>query len=155
MTKRFKPTEDVSDLSKNKLVDLMKANAGIVETEEDDDIVDVVDTQQQSDKKLEKDFNEARTNIKDVIEKMTELLDGSVQLAKASDHPRAFEVAGNLANSIIAANLNILDAHEKKKKIEGVKPGTPEKQTNIQNNTVFVGSQAELLKLMREKKNDE
>lgn len=138
----FKPAtpEEIRDLSKKSLGDIIpKEKSEVTENE-------------QSPSNIDKDFEGARDNIKSIVEKGNGILDDMIALAKASDHPRAFEVAGSLINTLISANKDLLEIYEKKNKIKGVSQKTPEPtQTNIQNNTVFVGSPNELLDILSKK----
>lgn len=141
--KKFTATTDISEYSTFKILDSSKPVSG--------DIVEVQQDNKKESSEIDSDFDDVRSNIKEIIEKGSTLLDSMIELAKASDHPRAFEVAGNLATSLINANKELLDIHEKKNKIKGNQKSTSDSQTNIQNNTVFVGSPAEVAELFRNK----
>lgn len=101
------------------------------------------------------DFEIARNNIKQIIKKGQDVLDDMISLAKASDHPRAFEVTGTLIKTLVDANKDLMDLHKRKKELRG-KP-TPDKSGvtnvthNVQNNsTVFVGTSKDLLDALSE-----
>lgn len=141
----FKPTTDISDLSNKTLKDLFASDAPsreVVEFEQPKETSDIDD-----------DFEKVRTNISDIIEKGSGVLDDMINLARASDHPRAFEVAGTLINTLINANKDLLEIHEKKKKIAG-KVQEPT-SGSVTNNNVFVGSTKDLKDFLNNRKNNE
>jgi dTDP-D-glucose 4,6-dehydratase len=88
------------------------------------------------------DFAKARQNIATLIEKGESAVDGILQLAKESEHPRAYEVASTLIKTMVEANKELLDVHKQKKDLEKEDYQGPSKA--VQNNTVFVGSTKEL-----------
>lgn len=107
-----------------------------------DDVPDIV--------KADTEF--ARNNIIGLIEFGKEALQGSLELAKSSEKARDYEVFGSLMNQMIDANLKLLELQERRAKALKDVP-VPENQTNIQNNinnTVYVGSTADLLTLVKQ-----
>ena len=92
------------------------------------------------------DFEYARGNMINTIEKGNEALQGILDVAGMGQHPRAYEVAANLVKTMVEANKELLDLQKKKKEIEKI-----EAKTNPQtvNNNLFVGSTAELLKALK------
>ena len=99
------------------------------------------------DNKVEQDFEFARINQIQVIDKGREALDNMLDVAQMSQHPRGYEVVATLMNSITTANEKLLDLSKRKKDLEG------EKNPTTINNNLFVGSTNELQKLL--KKNNE
>ena len=99
-----------------------------------------------NDDDITKDYNYARENMYDVIERGTEALDYLLELAKASEHPRAFEVVSTLTKTLVDANKDLLEVQTKLKKLR-----EEEKQDSPQNvtNALFVGSTADLQKLIK------
>lgn len=95
---------------------------------------------------ITKDYTYARENLYDVIERGTEALDYLLELAKASEHPRAFEVVSTLTKTLVDANKDLLEVQTKVKKLR-----EEEKQDSPQNvtNALFVGSTADLQKLIK------
>jgi hypothetical protein len=95
---------------------------------------------------ITKDYTYARENLYEVIERGTEALDHLLELAKASEHPRAFEVVSTLIKTIGDANKDLLDVQTKVKKLkEETKQDQPQNVTNA----LFVGSTADLQKLIK------
>jgi len=101
-----------------------------------------------NDDDITKDYTYARENIYDVIERGTEALDHLLELAKASEHPRAFEVVSTLTKTLVDANKDLLDMQSKLKKLK-------EENNEPQNvtNALFVGSTADLQKMLKKDDN--
>ena len=98
---------------------------------------------------ISKDYQYARENLYDVIERGTEALDHLLELAKASEHPRAFEVVSTLTKTLVDANKDLLEVQAKVKKLTEEEKSDPQNVTNA----LFVGSTADLQKML--KKNDD
>ena len=101
---------------------------------------------QSSSDKIEQDYDKARTNIHDLLSKGQEALVNALEVAKQSEHPRAFEVVGNLVKQLTDVNQQLIDLHQQKAKLDAPKNGE-KKVTN--NNAIFVGSTAELTKMIK------
>ena len=95
---------------------------------------------------VQDDYKYARNNLYDVIDKGNEALDYLLELAKASEHPRAFEVVGQITKTLVDANNNLLDLQKKIKDLSK----DEDKPQNV-TNSLFVGSTDELLKLLENK----
>lgn len=95
----------------------------------------------------EDDFQLARETLRDLISTNTDILDSLVSVAKGSESPRAFEVAGQLIKTQAEIAQSLLNAHKQKKDIDKV---TNAENNNIktQNNIVFSGSTSELMKMI-------
>ena len=93
---------------------------------------------------ITKDYTYARENMYDVIERGTEALDYLLELAKASEHPRAFEVVSTLTKTLVDANKDLLEVQTKLKKLK-----EEDKQPQNVTNALFVGSTADLQKLIK------
>ena len=100
------------------------------------------------DKDPDIDFETGRKNLYNLLDKGNEAIDGILELAKEGEHPRAYEVAGQLIKTVSEVSQNLLDLQEKLKKIKDV----PEKGPKNVTNALFVGSTAELTKLLKNKK---
>lgn len=100
----------------------------------------------QSDDKAQSDYDYARKNLYDIIERGQEALDDMIDFAKQAQHPRAFEVVGGLINNLVDANERLLDLN---KKIKDLKKGEESKSPQTVNNNLFVGSTSELQKLLK------
>ena len=95
---------------------------------------------------LKKDYEYTRANLYSLIEKGQEAVDGILELAQESDQPRAYEVAGQLIKHIGDVADKLVDLQKKVNEIENPKK---EKQVNTTNNTMFVGSTADLAKFLK------
>ena len=93
------------------------------------------------------DYNYARENYYNLIERNQDAVEEMLEIAKQSEHPRAFEVVGQLIKSGLDANKELMSLHKTKKEL------SIEKNTQtLVNNAVFVGSTAELQKLLKAKR---
>ena len=95
---------------------------------------------------IKKDYDYTRGNLYSIIEKGQEAINGILELAQESEMPRAYEVAGQLIKNVADATDKLMDLQKKLKDIEedrGVKG-----PTNV-TNALFVGSTAELAKLLK------
>ena len=129
-TKKFDGIEDALDVE-----------TAIVPTEEAP-LADPTATKDQ----LKKDYEYTRANLYSLIEKGQEAVDGILELAQESDQPRAYEVAGQLIKHIGDVADKLVDLQKKVNEIENPKK---EKQVNTTNNTMFVGSTADLAKFLK------
>jgi hypothetical protein len=96
------------------------------------------------DKQVDDDFEYARGNMIAAIEKGQEALNGVLEVAGMSQHPRAYEVAATLVKTLADANKDLLELQKRKKDLTGVGPNP----TTV-NNNLFVGSTAELQQLIK------
>ena len=100
---------------------------------------------------IKKDYEYTRGNLYSLIEKGQEAINGILQLAQESEMPRAYEVAGQLIKNVAYATDKLMDLQKKLKNIEEDKQ--PRGPTNV-TNALFVGSTAELAKLLKKQSND-
>ena len=98
----------------------------------------------------EKDYQYARAQIYDIVEKMQESLNGAMEVAQQSDHPRAYEVVFQGAKHTADAVEKLQDLHKKMADVETEEQKQVVNQT--QNNVFMSGSTAELLKMLKENK---
>jgi len=95
---------------------------------------------------VKKDYEYTRGNLYSIIEKGQEALNGILELAQESEMPRAYEVAGQLIKNVADATDKLIDLQKKLKDIEEEKPV---RGPSTVNNALFVGSTAELQKLLK------
>lgn len=106
------------------------------------------------DDSAKKDFEIARANIHNMLENGQEAMVKLAQIADSSQHPRAFEVLAKLMDTMLSANEKLLDLQTKIREIDTADSPMNEKAKTI-NNNLFVGSTAELQKVLQDmKKND-
>ena len=98
----------------------------------------------------EKDYQYARAQIYDIVEKMQESLNGAMEVAQQSDHPRAYEVVFQGAKHTADAVEKLQDLHKKMADTEKEVEKAAVNQT--QNNIFMSGSTADLLKMLKENK---
>ena len=96
---------------------------------------------------VERDYEYQRQNFYNLVERGTDAVEGILELAKESDHPRAYEVAGNLIKQVAEVTEKLGDLQEKMRKLKEVPNNAPKSVTNA----LFVGSTAELQKMLKEK----
>ena len=101
---------------------------------------------------VKKDYEYTRGNLYSLIEKGQEAINGILELAQESEMPRAYEVAGQLIKNVADATDKLMDLQKKLKDIEEEKVG---KGPTTVNNALFVGSTAELAKLLKQQTQDE
>ena len=104
---------------------------------------EVVKVEPADDQKLENDFQYARENLYNIIERGTDALNGIVDLANQSQHPRSFEVVADLVRTLSGANKDLLDIQKKMKDMDPDK----HKPQKVENN-LFIGSTKELTDLL-------
>jgi len=97
---------------------------------------------------VDTDFDTGRGELYKLLEKGNEAIDGILALAKEGEHPRAYEVAGQLIKSQSEIAQNLLDLQDKLKKIKDIKGDVPKNVTNA----LFVGSTTELQKMIKKNK---
>jgi len=130
-------TKDILD----EILDIEEATAELVEakpstlTVKRDKNLDDVDS----------DYKYQRENFYNLIERGQDAIDGILEVAKQSDHPRAFEVAGNLISQVADVTEKLSRLQSSMKKLKEVPSNAPKSVTNA----LYVGSTAELQKLLK------
>ena len=100
-----------------------------------------------NDSDIEKDYEYQRDNFYNLVEKGSAAIDGILELAKESEHPRTYEVAGNLIKQVAEVTEKLGDLQEKMRRLKEVPNTAPKSVTNA----LFVGSTAELQKMIKKK----
>jgi hypothetical protein len=129
------------------ITDALDIETSIVPEEPKDVSVEILPTTTKE--QLKKDYEYTRANLYSLIEKGQEAVDGILELAQESDQPRAYEVAGQLIKHIGDVADKLVDLQKKVNEIENPKK---EKQVTTTNNTMFVGSTAELAKFLKQQR---
>ena len=123
-----------------------------------DEVLGIVETPQRDVAKTEKvkplvngqedetDFQYARENLYNLIERGQDGLEELLEIAKQSQHPRAFEVVGQMIDKLANTNKELLNLHKTKKDL------TTESAPKTVSNNLFVGSTAELQKFLKKGK---
>ena len=100
---------------------------------------------------VDKDYEYQRENFYNLVEKGTAAIDGILELAKESEHPRTYQVAGNLIKQVAEVTEKLGDLQEKMRKLKEVPSNAPKNVTNA----LFVGSTKELQTMLKDKLKDE
>jgi hypothetical protein len=95
---------------------------------------------------IDSDFEFARNNIRELAEKGKAAVDNILQVASATDHPRAYEVAANLLKSMADINKDLIELQKKKRDLM---PQKEQPQITV-DKAVFVGSTSDLIKQIKQ-----
>ena len=95
------------------------------------------------------DYETSRAQLHSLVMKGQEAVDGILDVARASDHPRAYEVAGQLIKNVGDVADKLIDLQTKMKELDKEEKTGP---SNVTNNTMFVGSTADLQKMLKQQK---
>jgi len=103
--------------------------------------------QPQRSKSIENDYKYARENLYNLVERGQDAIDGILELSKETEHPRAYEVAGQLIKTVSDTAEKLLDIQKKLKDLEK----EDEQKIGTQHNHLYVGSTSELQKFLKSK----
>jgi len=142
----MKMTKKFDDLNETFNVD------GEVVSKESEGAVQKIENVNFSTEDIKKDYEYTRGNLYSLIEKGQEAINGILELAQESEMPRAYEVAGQLIKNVADATDKLMDLQKKLKEVEEEKQGKG--PTNV-TNALFVGSTAELAKLIKQQSKNE
>jgi hypothetical protein len=146
MTQVLKYKETMKSVSN--ALDMTPLPVAIKEEEE-------IDMDTLSDETVQDDFDYARDNMRQLISKGQNALDGILTIASGSEHPRAYEVAAALMKTMAETNKDLLELQKTKKVLQKEDPKAPQLDgpQSVTNN-LFVGSTAELQKMIKDKQNE-
>lgn len=117
-----------------------------VKKESKNDIEKRIEKFENSKEDIRKDYEYTRGNLYSIIEKGQEAINGILELAQESEMPRAYEVAGQLIKNVSDATDKLMDLQKKLKDVNDEKDKGP---TTVTNNALFVGSTADLQKMLK------
>jgi hypothetical protein len=120
---------------------IVKANSDIQEYQESNE-----DSREED---IKNDYEFHRGNLHDLVEKGQDTLNNLIELAKQSEHPRAYEVVGQLMKTTSDLTKDLIELQVTMNKIQNTKEGGPSKVVN--NNAVFVGNTNDLLEIVKGK----
>jgi hypothetical protein len=132
-----------NDNGKDRIANILN----ITPTIRENDLVIHQDTDSVGSEELDNDIKYVRDMMYDTIKNTSDAVEEMLGIAKQSQHPRAFEVVATLLNTQREASKDLLDLHKKKKELKHEDKDGPE----TINNNLFVGSTADLLKMIRNK----
>lgn len=138
MSKKFEGLDETFNIE-SKIVETIEESTQITPTEKKEILSAEKDD-------IKKDYEYTRGNLYSLIEKGQEAINGILELAQESEMPRAYEVAGQLIKNVADATDKLMDLQKKLKDIEEEKMAKG--PTNV-TNALFVGSTAELAKLLK------
>jgi len=110
----------------------------------------IPNTVEVSEDDIENDYRYQRDNFYNLVEKGSAAIDGILELAKESEHPRTYEVAGQLIKNVAEVTEKLGDLQEKMRRLKEVPSNAPKNVTNA----LFVGSTKELQKMLKDKIED-
>ncbi len=110
----------------------------------------IPNTVEVSEDDIENDYKYQRDNFYNLVEKGSAAIDGILELAKESEHPRTYEVAGQLIKNVAEVTEKLGDLQEKMRRLKEVPNNAPKNVTNA----LFVGSTTELQKMLKDKIED-
>ncbi len=93
-------------------------------------------------------YQQSKDNLQDIIDQGKEAMDEILQIAKAGQHPRAFEVYGTLLKNMVEANDRLLKMQKEMRDMDGKKKSDGDTKID---KAIFVGSTAELSKILKGK----
>ena len=125
-----------------------KTEVAITDFEQPAPVPRVVD---ESKTDVDNDYEHSRDNYYNLIDKGNQAIEGILDIAKEGQHPRAYEVAGQLIGQVAQTVDKLQDLQKKLKDLKEV----PNKTSANIKNALFVGSTAELQKMLNRKKEDE
>jgi hypothetical protein len=117
-----------------------------VKKDEKDGIERQITRFENSKEDIRKDYEYTRGNLYSIIEKGQEAINGILELAQESEMPRAYEVAGQLIKNVSDATDKLMDLQ---KKLKDVNEEDKKGPTQVTNNALFVGSTADLQKMLK------
>jgi len=133
-------TKDILD----EILDIEEPTAELVEKKPDTLIVKRDNTLDD----VDSDYKYQRENFYNLIERGQDAIDGILEVAKQSDHPRSYEVAGNLISQVADVTEKLSRLQSSMKRLKEVPSNAPKNVTNA----LYVGSTAELQKLLKKDK---
>jgi len=135
MSGKFDKLDETFDVTPTEITEVKK-----------DDLEGKIEKIKSNSQDIKKDYEYSRGNLYSIIEKGQEAIDGILELAQESEMPRAYEVAGQLIKNVADATDKLLDLQ---KKLKDVTKEEEAKGPTTVNNALFVGSTAELQKLLK------
>ena len=99
------------------------------------------------------DYEYTRETLYDLIEKGREGIEEMIEVARQSEHPRAYEVLATLIKDTAQTSEKLMDLHRKIQSLDQMMLPAPEKQSNTTNN-LFIGSTTELQRMLKDLNNE-
>lgn len=141
MKKDYKKLDDTFNISSESSIVEIEDSDIDMKIENNEQVMSFVDD-------IKKDYEYSRGNLYSIIEKGQSAINGILELAEETETPRAYEVAGQLIKNVADVTEKLIDLQKKLKEIDETKHKAP---TNV-TNALFIGSTAELSKLLKQQK---
>ena len=109
----------------------------------------IIEAESKLDNVLEKDYKKVRQNYEEIIEKGVDAIDSILEIARESEHPRAFEVAATMIKNVADANEKLILLQKQMREMN--KAAGKETQSTKIDKAIFVGSTADLNKMLKGK----
>lgn len=109
----------------------------------------IIEAESKLDNDLEKDYRKVRQNYEEIIEKGVDAIDSILEIARESEHPRAFEVAATMIKNVADANEKLIILQKQMREMN--KAAGKELQSTKIDKAIFVGSTADLNKMLKGK----
>lgn len=109
----------------------------------------IIEAESKLDNDLEKDYKKVRQNYEEIIEKGVDAIDSILEIARESEHPRAFEVAATMIKNVADANEKLILLQKQMREMN--KAAGKETQSTKIDKAIFVGSTADLNKMLKGK----
>jgi hypothetical protein len=127
--------EEIFDVNATPKVPVVQKQTSVVEHVDEDKLA----------RDLDVDYAKVRDNYEEIIEKGKDAIDEILQIAKLSQHPRAFEVAATMIKNVTEANEKLITLQKQVRDLDKSK----EKSSTKIDKAIFVGSTAELNKMLK------
>jgi hypothetical protein len=137
--------KNMSEIFEIEPVEKVQSAAVVVKEEKP---VDKIEVKLEDD--LEKDYDKVRQNYEEIINKGVDAIDSILEIARESEHPRAFEVAATMIKNVADANEKLIMLQKQMREIQRASGKEPQTSTKI-DKAIFVGSTADLNKMLKGK----
>ena len=138
--------DDALDLAKDFL---STDKSDLVKIEVEPEIIEEISSNREDD--IEEDYKSSRNNIYDLMNKGYKALDGILELAEDDESARTYEVAGQMLKTMSELNKDAIELQTRLEELKQIESNTTK---NVTNNAVFIGSTAELQKLIKGEKDN-
>lgn len=145
-------TKTILEDNMTKLMNLDEDEKSMVEILDDD--AEVPTKAKDVDRDQTDDLKYVRDNIRELIDNGAYALDDLANVARTSESPRAYEVLSTMMKTLLDANKDLVDMHKRKKELSKEQSKTNSDGTRIQNNSIFVGTTAELQQFIRKQQDE-
>jgi len=130
--------------------DIINETLGVVESGKEitqkEETIPVIPRPPKEMEDIDADYKYQRENFYNLIERGNDAIEGILEVARESEHPRTYEVAGNLIKQVAEVTEKLADLQTKMQKLKEVPNNAPKNVTNA----LFVGSTAELQKMLKD-----